>query len=49
MNGWLERKGLRLTSRGERVIVAATGAWIVGLAGVAFWIESIINASRGVF
>lgn len=48
MNRWLEKNGLRLTNRGENVIAATAGLWILGMCGVGFWIESIINTNLGV-
>ncbi|WP_404285250.1 hypothetical protein [Glutamicibacter arilaitensis] len=48
MNRWLERNGLKLTSKGERVIVTGLGVWIVLMAGTAFWLEGIINTNVGV-
>lgn len=48
MNRWLKRNNLKLTSRGERVLVSVLGTFIVMFAGLAFWIESIINTSNGV-
>jgi|GEM_PF-6504050 len=48
MNRWLARKGLKLTSKGERVIVSMAAVFIVGMTGLAFWLEGIVNASNGV-
>ena len=48
MNRWLERNHLKLTSRGERVIVSAIGTLIVVAVGLAFLFESFINSSNGV-
>lgn len=46
---WLQRRGLKLTSRGERVAALTAAGLIVTLTGLAFWFESIINTNLGVF
>lgn len=48
MNRWLARKGLKLTSKGERVFVSAAAVTVVGMAGLAFWLEGIVNSANGV-
>lgn len=48
MTRWLERNGLKLTSLGERVVVAGAGGLVVVLCGLAFVIEGIINQNLGV-
>ncbi len=48
MNRWLEKNGLKLTSKGERVIVSTAAVFVIGMAGLAFWLEGIVNATNGV-
>ena len=47
MSRWMERKGLKLTSLGERVLVGLTGLGIGGLCGAGFLFEAFIKTQIG--
>lgn len=47
MSQWMERNKLKLTHRGERVMVGLVGFGMTALCAVAFLIDGIINPSIG--
>jgi len=47
MSRWMERKRLKLTSLGERVLVSLIGASIATVCGAAFLLEAFINSRIG--
>ncbi|UAV84801.1 hypothetical protein BV113_00070 [Glutamicibacter phage BIM BV-113] len=47
MSRWMERRGLKLTSLGERVLVSLAGLGIVTLCGAGFLFEAFINTQIG--